>query len=105
VAYSRRKANSEIGNVIKQAREKLGKTQRDLAADLGLDYYTMISQMELSYIAVPPSLWVSISDALNLDRNKFILTCLFEYQPEVYVALFGNAGISDTAEVLKTLHD
>jgi transcriptional regulator with XRE-family HTH domain len=103
MAYGRRKDNSEIGAIIKEAREKLGKTQRDLAADLGLDYYTMISQMELGYIAVPATLWVPVCDALGLDRYRFVLTCLTEYQPEVYTALFGNSGISDTSAALKAL--
>ena len=42
-----------IGEALKAARERQGMTQKALAAELGLEYYTMISQMELGYISVP----------------------------------------------------
>ena len=81
----------EIGAFLKAERERAGMTQKALADEIGLSYYTMISQMELGYIAVPPSLWVPIANALGLKRSSFVLEMLLEIQPEVYRALFGSA--------------
>lgn len=49
-----------IGSLIRKRREELGYTQKGLADAIGLEYYTMISQIELGYISVPAALWVSL---------------------------------------------
>lgn len=98
-----RNAN-RIGTMLKAAREKAGYTQKALADALGLDYYTMVSQMERGYVAVPPTLWVKLADLLHLDRHDFTLRCIETYQPNVYEALFGNKKRTDAAEDLRALH-
>lgn len=89
-----------IGSMLKTSREKAGITQKALADTIGLEYYTMISQMELGYISVPPTLWVPLSNALGLDRSLFALRCLSECQPDVYAALFDRRGKTDVASLI-----
>ncbi len=100
----RRDHNAEtIGALIRAAREKAGLTQKAVADAVGLNYYTMISQMELGYVTVPAGLWVKLPDVLGLDRQDFVLRCLSAHQPEVYEALFGTKGRNDVAEALRAL--
>jgi transcriptional regulator with XRE-family HTH domain len=93
-----------LGSELRDARVRQGYTQKALASALGLEYYTMISQMELGYISIPASLWYDIAIHLEMDRSVWILSCLNEYQPEVYKALFRNRGLKECADVLNMLH-
>jgi hypothetical protein len=77
-------------------------SQKDLADAIGLQYYTMVSQMELGYISVPASLWVPISNALSLDRVDWVLECLLEIQPQVFFALFGKRPRDDLHRLLSS---
>ena len=98
------KNRDNLGSELKDARVKAGLTQKALASELGLEYYTMISQMELGYISIPASLWFPISLALNLNSSEWVLRCLLEYQPEVYKALFHNKSRKETARLLTAFH-
>ena len=106
----RQKNLESLGLLVKEARTKEGFTQKALADALGLEYYTMISQLELGYISIPPSLWTPIADKLRMDRAKWVLQCLYEIQPDVYRAVFGIKSIAEVSEHLNhlekgTLHD
>ena len=90
-----------IGAFLKAAREKAGLTQKADADAVGLNYYTMISQMELGYVTVPPALWVKLPDVLGMDRQDFVLRCLSANLPEVYEALFHNKGRQEVADALR----
>ena len=98
----RRDHNAEaVGAHIKAAREKAGLTQKAVADAVGLKYYTMISQMELGYVTVPPALWVPLADVLHMDRQDFVLRSLSAHMPEVYGALFGTKGRHEVADALR----
>lgn len=97
------KNRDNLGAELKEARTKAGYTQKALASELGLEYYTMISQMELGYISIPASLWYPISKVLGVNSAEWVLRCLHEYQPEVYKALFHNRGRKECAAFLTML--
>ncbi len=100
----RRERNADtIGSILKEARVKAGFTQKGLADTIGLEYYTMVSQMELGYISVPPGLWVPIANALRLPRAEFVLKCLSTYQPDLYEALFDKRGTIEVSKALTAL--
>lgn len=99
-----RKNKEGLGNVLKDARTNEGYTQKALAEALGVEYYTMISQMELGYISIPAALWLPIARTLKMDVEKWVLQCLREYQPEVLEALFGSKSIDNVAKALKLLN-
>ncbi|MDQ2066758.1 helix-turn-helix transcriptional regulator [Xinfangfangia sp. CPCC 101601] len=92
-----------LGTRLKESRIAAGFTQKALAEAVGLEYYTMISQMELGYISIPAALWIPLADTLRLNVGEWALTCLKEYQPEVYSALFSRENISDAALILNLL--
>lgn len=98
------KNKDNLGSELKEARLKSGFTQKALASELGLEYYTMISQMELGYISIPASLWSPIATVLHLNSSEWVLRCLHEYQPEVYKALFHNRSRKETARLLNAFH-
>ncbi len=100
----RRQKNHEgLGTRLKDARVAAGYTQKALADALGIEYYTMISQMELGYISIPPALWSPIADKLKLDRPSWVLACLRSIQPEVFTAIFGNKSVAEVKATLMKL--
>lgn len=98
----KKKANI-IGQLLRNRREAMGFTQKDLARLLEIEYYTMISNMELGHMAVPPRLWVPLALALNMDRNEWSLRCLREIQPDVYEAIFDHKSIKEVSSIVKGL--
>lgn len=92
-----------LGTMLKDARTKEGYTQKALADALGLEYYTMISQMELGYISIPPTLWVPIADALRMDKAEWVVKCVSEYMPEVYRSLFDHRSRDEVTAFLTAL--
>lgn len=99
----RRRNQNQMGNALKEARVKEGYTQKALADALGLEYYTMISQMEIGYMSIPPTLWTPIADKCRLDRADWVLRCLAEIMPDVYDALFGVKSIKEVSIYLNAL--
>lgn len=98
------KNKANLGAELKQARVNAGLTQKALAAKLELEYYTMISQMELGYISIPASLWLPIANSLSLNSSEWVLRCLNEYQPEVYRALFHKRSKNEVSRLLTSFH-
>lgn len=93
-----------LGTLLKDARVKEGYTQKALADALGIEYYTMISQMELGYISIPAAFWANIARTLNINQSEWVLRCLDQIMPEVYSALFGSKSISEVSEFLTNLN-
>lgn len=101
LSEERKQKNREnLGKRLKDARVAQGYTQKALADALDLEYYTMISQMELGYVSIPASLWRSIADILHMDKADWSLRCLYEYSPEVYEALFDKRSLAEISGVL-----
>lgn len=93
-----------LGQALKEARTKAGFTQKALGEALGLEYYTMVSQMELGYMSIPAPLWTNIALTLGLDPCEWSLRCLAEYQPDVFQALFQNRSRIEAARLLSMFH-
>lgn len=101
---ARKKKNRDnLGLIIKNKRTEEGYTQKALADAIGVEYYTMISQMELGYISIPASLWIPLADKLKLDEIEWVLRCVHEYYPEIYRALFNGRGRAEIALALSAL--
>ena len=85
-----RKLRIEAGAFIKSLRlahdPKL--TQRALADQLKLPYYTFISQVETGTARVPPESQVAWAKALGVDPQEFAKKLLSCYDPHTYKALF-----------------
>jgi transcriptional regulator with XRE-family HTH domain len=79
----------EAGRWLKAARETAGLTQADLAAKVGLRYYTFVSQVESGLGRVPIETQGAWADAVGMEPCDFAKTLLRYYEPELFRLLFG----------------
>ena len=81
----------EAGRWLKAARERAGLTQAQLSDEIGLRYYTFVSQVESGVGRLPIETQAAWAKALRLDEAEFARTLLAYYEPELHRLLFGNA--------------
>lgn len=105
LSEQRRQRNRDnLGAALKEARLREGFTQKGLANALGIEHHTMISQLELGYMAIPAPLWVPLAEVLKMDRYSWVLRCVQEYHPDINRSLFGNLSRRELSEFLEALH-
>lgn len=80
----------EAGARLKAMREAVGKTQRDIAKEVGFDYYTMVSQIEAGKVRVPPLQMVSYAKSLNVKPKDLAKQLMQFYDPVTFEILFTN---------------
>jgi ribosome-binding protein aMBF1 (putative translation factor) len=80
----------EAGAWLRELRERRGLSQRKLAAQLGSDYYTFISQLETGRGRVPPDRYEAWANALGVPPQAFVKNLLRYYDPETHRILFGD---------------
>ena len=78
------------GDWLKKHRADAGLSQVELAATLGLKYYTFISQVENGFSRVPTDMMEAWATALRLDPADFARHLLIHYEPELNRLLFGD---------------
>jgi transcriptional regulator with XRE-family HTH domain len=78
----------DAGRWLKQQRQTAGLSQVQLSQQLGLKYYTFISQVENGFGRVPVSLMEQWARALNLDPTGFARQLVSFYDPQLYSLLF-----------------
>jgi transcriptional regulator with XRE-family HTH domain len=78
----------EAGAWLKGLRAAAGLSQIDLAARLGLKYYTFISQVENGFGRVPTEAMEGWARALGAEPSSFARHLLSYYEPELYRLLF-----------------
>lgn len=78
-----------FGSHLRQMREEAGLTQRDIAAHLGYDYYTQVSQIERGLGRVPPEDIGTWAKLLKQDPKDFAKLVLYWTDPFIYQALYG----------------
>ena len=84
-----RRLRKQAGDWLKQRRADAGLSQIDLAARLGLKYYTFISQVENGFSRVPTEAMEAWATELGLEPAAFAKHLLLYYEPEMYRLLFG----------------
>ena len=85
VAKQQRK---QAGAWLKGLRAKAGLSQIELAAKLGLKYYTFISQVEDGFGRVPTESMEAWARALDTNPTEFARKLLSYYEPELHRLLF-----------------
>jgi transcriptional regulator with XRE-family HTH domain len=80
----------EGGRFLKDLREKQGLSQRQLAALVGAEYYTFISQLETGRGRVPPDRYRLWADALGVDAKDFVKSLMRFYDPLTFEILFSD---------------
>lgn len=78
------------GRWLKTARETAGLTQAELAEQVGLRYYTFVSQVESGLGRLPIETQGAWATALGLNPGEFARTLLRYYEPELSRLLFGD---------------
>ena len=80
----------QAGRWLKAARERAGLTQAELAEEVGLRYYTFVSQVESGLGRVPIETQGAWAVAVGLNPAEFARTLLGYYEPELHRLLFAD---------------
>ncbi|MDP3196642.1 helix-turn-helix domain-containing protein [Tabrizicola sp.] len=78
----------EGGRWLKELRDAAGLSQRQLAASVGADYYTFISQLETGRGRIPPDRYSDWARALGVNDKEFVREILRFYDPITHAILF-----------------
>ena len=78
------------GQWLKQRRERLGLSQRQLAERVRAEYYTFISQLETGRGRIPPDRYNDWALALEMHERDFVREMLRYYDPITYGILFSQ---------------
>src|ERR1700751_5323459 len=81
----------EGGKWLKEQRERAGLSQRQLAEQVGAEYYTFISQLETGRGRIPPDRYLVWAEALGVEPEFFVRNLLRSYDPVTYSILFGKS--------------
>ena len=91
------KLRNQAGSWLRDLRERRGLSQRDLAAQVGAEYYTFISQLETGRGRIPPDRYLAWAHALGVDKREFVRTLMSYYDPVTYSILFDEPTQSKPA--------
>lgn len=80
------------GHWLKSLREQVGLSQRQLAAAVGIDTYSFVSQLEAGRGRVPSDRYESWAQAVGMPTAEFVRTLMRFYEPNTYKILFGSAA-------------
>lgn len=89
-AAATKSLRQEAGRWLKAARERAGLTQAELAEEVGLRYYTFVSQVESGLGRVPIETQGAWAVAVGLNPAEFARTLLRYYEPELHRLLFDD---------------
>lgn len=95
----------EAGKWLKRLREQRNLTQRQLAARVGVDYYTFISQIEAGRGRIPPDRCEVWAQALGVDVTEFVKQLMSYYDPITYDLLFGREATRDDSGTPRDARD
>ena len=76
------------GKWLREQREHLGISQRELARRVNVDYYTFISQIEAGRGRVPAERLEDWADALEIEPAVFAKTLMKFYDYHTYKLIF-----------------
>lgn len=82
----------QAGKMLKQLRKAAGKTQGDVAQDLGLKYYTLISQIETGHIRLPPAQTEAYAKSLGVPVDVLARDTMRYYDPIIFSLIFEKRG-------------
>jgi transcriptional regulator with XRE-family HTH domain len=78
----------KAGAWLQEQRKAAGLSQIDLAGQLGLKYYTFVSQVENGFGRVPTDSMEAWAHALHVAAPEFARHLLRYYEPELHRLLF-----------------
>jgi len=90
---------NQAGIWLRKLRKSRGLSQQKLAALVGAEYYTFISQLETGRGRIPPDRYLIWAHALEIDKREFVRTLMSYYDPVTYGILFGQAPEAEQADM------
>ena len=78
----------EGGRYLRELREAAGLSQRQLAASIGVEFYTFVSQIETGRGRIPPDSYRIWAKALRVEPREFVQTLMRFYDPVTHDILF-----------------
>jgi transcriptional regulator with XRE-family HTH domain len=78
----------EGGRWLKERREAAALSQRQMAALVGAEHYTFISQLETGRGRIPPDRYRQWAAALQMRDRDFVRQILRYYDPVTYEIMF-----------------
>jgi transcriptional regulator with XRE-family HTH domain len=81
---------TEAGLYLKRLRTEAGLTQVELAQATGMNYYTMISQIEMGRGFIPADRWLDFAKALGVEPEAFAKDMLRFTNPWAWAMIFGS---------------
>ena len=76
------------GAWLRSLREGRGLSQRELASQVGAEYYTLISQLETGRGRILPCRYHAWAKALEVNPRLFVKSLMRYYNPVTYNLLF-----------------
>lgn len=83
------------GQWLRSLREARGLSQLALARELGIEYYTFISQIEAGRGRIPPDRYGVWAQALGQEPSGFVTEILRYYEPVTWRYLFGDKDCNE----------
>ncbi|MGF1501133.1 MAG: helix-turn-helix domain-containing protein [Paracoccaceae bacterium] len=80
------------GQWLKERRLAQELSQRELAARVGAEYYTFISQLENGRGRIPPDRYALWAEALGMPVWTLVYNIMRFYDPVTFEILFGKDG-------------
>ena len=87
-----RRPRQEASEWLRALREHKRLSQRQLAVQVGLDYYTFVSQLEAGRGRLSPDRYEAWAEALGIDPQVFVRELMRYYDPVTYGLLFPDPG-------------
>ncbi len=78
----------QAGSWLKELRGRAGLSQIQLSEQLGLKYYTFVSQVENGFGRVPTDSMEAWAKALGANPSEFAKHLISFYEPELYRLLY-----------------
>jgi transcriptional regulator with XRE-family HTH domain len=80
------------GRWLREMRQRRGLSQRQMAAAVGAEYYTFISQLENGRGRIPPDRYRAWAEALDVPPSTFVYNLMRFYDPVTHEILFDEDG-------------
>lgn len=88
----------EVGRWLKERREATGRSQREVANLVGVEFYTWVSQLETGRGRVPPDRYEAYARALDMDVRELVMKLFPYYDPVTAKILFPADGTESATD-------
>src|SRR5262245_5522390 len=95
---SRDEIRTQVGRWLRALREGRGMSQRTLARHVGIEFYTIVAQLESGRGHIPPELYPLWARALGVDLREFAHTLASLQDEDAMSDVLPVAGLKEVRE-------